>query len=122
MAALVDTIVAEQDVPRTPIAVPAPPAMPRPAAIEIVEPPPPQPTNGHTHPHEATIESPPRVASLPKVEKRRTHVKFDCTHGPRGPFATARWHDRVTYEISGDAESEEFLDPDDDWTDVDADN
>jgi uncharacterized protein YhaN len=94
----------------------------RPAATEVIEPPPPQPTNGHTLARDETVESPPRVARRQPVAKDRAHVKFDCTHGPRGPFASALWHERVTYELSGDADSEESLDHDDEWTDVDGNN
>jgi hypothetical protein len=49
-------------------------------------------------------------------------VKFDTVHGPRGPFATALWHERVTYELSAEAPEEPPHDAydDDDWIDVDS--
>ena len=61
----------------------------------------------------------PEPAPPDPSQRRRAHVKFDCVHGPRGPFATALWHERVTYEVTGEADVEESEDPSEEWTDVD---
>jgi hypothetical protein len=93
--------------------------------VEIIEPAP-QPTNGHHVERDSAVETPPPPLPLPvpvarePVPKKRAHVKFDCLHGPRGPFATALWHERVTYELTGDVDSEEPVEADDEWTDIDA--
>jgi uncharacterized protein YhaN len=118
-------VVTEQEAPRAPTIVPPPPPVPtRPQVVEIIEPAP-QPTNGHRLERDTAVEGPPAPALLPvpvarePVQKKRAHVKFDCLHGPRGPFATALWHERVTYELTGDVDSEEPIETDDDWTDID---
>ncbi len=122
-------IVAEQELPPAPVLPPPAPVMPRPQAIEIVEPAP-APTNGHKVEHAEVVEPPPppppppprspvAVPVMVRPERRAT-VKFDHIHGPRGPFATALWHDRVTYELS--EEADEVVDVetiDDSWTEID---
>ncbi len=114
-------LVAEQEAPRTPIMPLAPPAA-RPTPIEVIEPAP-LPTNGHSHEHDVAPVLPPPpplppVETPPPPRKKRAHVKFDTVHGPRGPFATALWHERVTYELSGETPEEHH--DEDDWIDLDA--
>jgi uncharacterized protein YhaN len=123
--------VAEMDVPHEPAAPPVDPAAPRPQLVEVVEPHP-RSTNGHRpesdvaadDEHESVDEIEPaspaparRVA--PARDRRGAHVKFDSIHGPRGPFATALWHERVTYELS--AEPDEDDGDSREWTDVEDD-
>ena len=127
VAAFIGPPTAELEVPHVPIVMPSMPVTARPQAVEIVEPPP-LPTNGHRAEAHRVVEPAVAVpAPVPKIERApqrkasaRAHVKFDCLHGPRGPFATAMWHERVTYEVSGEPGIDEPHDVEDEWTDIDS--
>jgi uncharacterized protein YhaN len=118
-------LVEEPEIPPPPVAPVIAPA-PR---VEIEEPAPLPATNGHTVHLEETLPEPlpppPPPAPPPAPpKKKRTLVKFDTMHGPRGPFATALWHERITYELSGERYEEPDLPPaevddEDDWIDID---
>ena len=131
-AAFRRTSTAEMDVPREPAAAPVDPATARPQLVEVVEPHP-RLTNGHRPESDAVVDVPadrppptvvqpaaPPVAPGPRIvpvrERRGALVKFDSIHGPRGPFATALWHERVTYELSGEAGDDEHAE--NEWTDL----
>ncbi|HVU87917.1 MAG TPA: AAA family ATPase [Pirellulales bacterium] len=115
-------VIDEQEVPHEPIAPLVAPA----TRIETIEPAPVPATNGHTAHLEEPAPAPPPPPPAPPpapAKKKRTLVKFDTVHGPRGPFATALWHERITYELSGERPDEPELPPhddEDDWIDIDA--
>jgi len=110
-------LVAELPMPLLPVVVPEPPPAPRQPPIEVVA----IPTNGHVEEPVEAVEVPPPPPPPPPIPTRkRAHVKFDTVHGPRGPFSTALWHERVTYELSAEEDdSPEPAEELDDWTDLD---